>query len=138
MAMGDKSHLSNAQAASCISRAARRLVCRKLEATPRIELGMEVLQTSALPLGYVALGPWSILPVGAPSSDGAASHRLTLAREDRLLAVWHRRSSGTSWRDCRRASSWSAPDMGPDTEGSPPAAWSPSLQAPRWCWSASS
>ena len=26
-----------------------------LEATPRIELGMEVLQTSALPLGYVAL-----------------------------------------------------------------------------------
>src|SRR5581483_3540448 len=27
---------------------------RKLEATPRIELGMEVLQTSALPLGYVA------------------------------------------------------------------------------------
>jgi flavin reductase (DIM6/NTAB) family NADH-FMN oxidoreductase RutF len=26
----------------------------KLEATPRIELGMEVLQTSALPLGYVA------------------------------------------------------------------------------------
>src|ERR1700704_4077012 len=29
-------------------------VFRKLEATPRIELGMEVLQTSALPLGYVA------------------------------------------------------------------------------------
>src|SRR5438132_4348672 len=27
----------------------------KVEATPRIELGMEVLQTSALPLGYVAL-----------------------------------------------------------------------------------
>ena len=27
---------------------------RDLEATPRIELGMEVLQTSALPLGYVA------------------------------------------------------------------------------------
>src|SRR6266516_7997626 len=26
----------------------------ELEATPRIELGMEVLQTSALPLGYVA------------------------------------------------------------------------------------
>ena len=25
-----------------------------MEATPRIELGMEVLQTSALPLGYVA------------------------------------------------------------------------------------
>src|SRR5258706_9593433 len=25
-----------------------------LDATPRIELGMEVLQTSALPLGYVA------------------------------------------------------------------------------------
>jgi flavin reductase (DIM6/NTAB) family NADH-FMN oxidoreductase RutF len=29
----------------------------KLEATPRIELGMEVLQTSALPLGYVAAAP---------------------------------------------------------------------------------
>jgi hypothetical protein len=27
---------------------------KSLEATPRIELGMEVLQTSALPLGYVA------------------------------------------------------------------------------------
>jgi hypothetical protein len=31
-----------------------------LEATPRIELGMEVLQTSALPLGYGAAP--SILP----------------------------------------------------------------------------
>ena len=28
----------------------------EMEATPRIELGMEVLQTSALPLGYVAPG----------------------------------------------------------------------------------
>ena len=28
---------------------------KKLEATPRIELGIKVLQTSALPLGYVAL-----------------------------------------------------------------------------------
>ena len=28
-----------------------------MEATPRIELGMEVLQTSALPLGYVAFEP---------------------------------------------------------------------------------
>ena len=28
---------------------------QKLEATPRIELGIKVLQTSALPLGYVAL-----------------------------------------------------------------------------------
>ena len=27
----------------------------KMEATPRIELGIKVLQTSALPLGYVAL-----------------------------------------------------------------------------------
>ena len=26
-----------------------------MEATPRIELGMELLQSSALPLGYVAL-----------------------------------------------------------------------------------
>ena len=28
---------------------------KKLEATPRIELGIKVLQTSALPLGYVAI-----------------------------------------------------------------------------------
>jgi hypothetical protein len=28
---------------------------RKLEAAPRFELGMKVLQTSALPLGYAAL-----------------------------------------------------------------------------------
>src|SRR5712691_3657125 len=34
---------------------------RILEATPRIELGMEVLQTSALPLGYVAAVSNSIL-----------------------------------------------------------------------------
>jgi hypothetical protein len=35
-----------------------------LEATPRIELGMEVLQTSALPLGYVAARlSSSILPL---------------------------------------------------------------------------
>ena len=27
-----------------------------MEATPRIELGIKVLQTSALPLGYVAAG----------------------------------------------------------------------------------
>src|ERR1700704_2353670 len=33
----------------------RGFVFRNLEATPRIELGMEVLQTSALPLGYVAV-----------------------------------------------------------------------------------
>ena len=30
-----------------------------LEATPRIELGIKVLQTSALPLGYVAIKNWS-------------------------------------------------------------------------------
>ena len=36
----------------------------RLEATPRIELGMEVLQTSALPLGYVAPGPEAILRLG--------------------------------------------------------------------------
>ena len=36
----------------------------ELEATPRIELGMEVLQTSALPLGYVAPGPEWILRLG--------------------------------------------------------------------------
>lgn len=28
---------------------------KNMEAAPRIELGMKVLQTSALPLGYVAL-----------------------------------------------------------------------------------
>ena len=39
-----------------------------LEATPRIELGMEVLQTSALPLGYVAAIPASILPSPPPAS----------------------------------------------------------------------
>src|SRR5260370_36810778 len=40
-----------------------------LEATPRIELGMEVLQTSALPLGYVA-APFvtGILPALLPAS----------------------------------------------------------------------
>ncbi len=27
-----------------------------MEATPRLELGVEILQTSALPLGYVAIG----------------------------------------------------------------------------------
>jgi flavin reductase (DIM6/NTAB) family NADH-FMN oxidoreductase RutF len=37
-----------------------------LEATPRIELGMEVLQTSALPLGYVAASP-AILPAASRS-----------------------------------------------------------------------
>ena len=42
----------------------------ELEATPRIELGMEVLQTSALPLGYVAteleIGfyRWRLRPLG--------------------------------------------------------------------------
>ena len=30
--------------------------CCFLEATPRFELGIKVLQTSALPLGYVAIG----------------------------------------------------------------------------------
>ena len=37
-----------------LSRAFPALFCN-LEATPRIELGIKVLQTSALPLGYVAL-----------------------------------------------------------------------------------
>jgi flavin reductase (DIM6/NTAB) family NADH-FMN oxidoreductase RutF len=42
----------------------------ELEATPRIELGMEVLQTSALPLGYVA-APYS-------ESDSTRGHRRAL------------------------------------------------------------
>ena len=33
----------------------RQTTKKKMEATPRIELGIKVLQTSALPLGYVAL-----------------------------------------------------------------------------------
>ena len=41
----------------------------ELEATPRIELGMEVLQTSALPLGYVAP------PLVTDSTFGAANPR---------------------------------------------------------------
>ncbi len=62
----------------------------RLEATPRIELGMEVLQTSALPLGYVAAQ--SILPsrVGRPGSrlgfDGRCQSTI----------------SETSWRACRQ------------------------------------
>src|SRR5216684_6565791 len=45
-----------------------------LEATPRIELGMEVLQTSALPLGYVA-APFvtGILPALPPASGCTAT-----------------------------------------------------------------
>src|SRR5258708_1321433 len=51
-----------------------------MEATPRIELGMEVLQTSALPLGYVAASP-SILPskVG-PASLAVGCAALATAR----------------------------------------------------------
>ena len=41
-----------------------------MEATPRIELGMEVLQTSALPLGYVAPGPSSSILPSASSITG--------------------------------------------------------------------
>ncbi len=33
----------------------QQLLLLHLEATPRIELGIKVLQTSALPLGYVAI-----------------------------------------------------------------------------------
>ena len=39
-----------------------------LEATPRIELGMELLQSSALPLGYVALNQRTILLGGLPGA----------------------------------------------------------------------
>ena len=87
----------------------------KLEATPRIELGMEVLQTSALPLGYVA-------PLGVDSTVGLG-----------YGITWPRKSFETSWRGFRRASSWSAPATGPATAGSPPAAWSPSRPTLHWC-----
>ena len=51
-----------------------------MEATPRIELGMELLQSSALPLGYVArklstdFTRWS--PAARPAVPGARSRRL--------------------------------------------------------------
>src|SRR3982074_175430 len=44
-------------------------VFRKLEATPRIELGMEVLQTSALPLGYVAAQRWYPIDLTSNTRD---------------------------------------------------------------------
>src|SRR5579864_8593421 len=47
-----------------------------MEATPRIELGMEVLQTSALPLGYVASAP----KVGSDSTFAARSGLSSEAR----------------------------------------------------------
>src|SRR5438309_948063 len=52
--------LRNAHAGSSSLSGRSRGICF-LEATPRIELGMEVLQTSALPLGYVAAVSDSIL-----------------------------------------------------------------------------
>jgi hypothetical protein len=45
-----------------------------MEATPRIELGMEVLQTSALPLGYVA-ARFVILVTGNSPPVGGGSKR---------------------------------------------------------------
>ena len=44
----------------------------RLEATPRIELGMEVLQTSALPLGYVAARSEPDSTLGLPPLRPAA------------------------------------------------------------------
>jgi hypothetical protein len=49
---GERHRVSVIEASA--SRALALTVEIDLEATPRIELGMEVLQTSALPLGYVA------------------------------------------------------------------------------------
>jgi hypothetical protein len=66
-------------------------VFRKLEATPRIELGMEVLQTSALPLGYVALGPKWILP----SAYLAAGLRPSPA--SRAARTWRDLPTGEWW-----------------------------------------
>src|SRR5258708_429873 len=68
-----------------------------MEATPRIELGMEVLQTSALPLGYVAASP-SILPskVG-PASLAVGCGALATAR----LSGRHGARAGGRCRDQR-------------------------------------
>src|SRR5258708_32667107 len=68
-----------------------------MEATPRIELGMEVLQTSALPLGYVAASP-SILPskVG-PASLAVGCGALATAR----LSGRHGARAGGRCRDHR-------------------------------------
>src|SRR5258708_25619643 len=82
-----------------------------MEATPRIELGMEVLQTSALPLGYVAASP-SILP----SKVGPASLAV------RLWSTCHSTPFGTSWRACRRAVSGSTREPQTATAGRPPPA----------------
>ena len=60
-------------AAGKIRRRGADLCSIRLEATPRIELGMEVLQTSALPLGYVAPDRKSILPARWPRSQLATS-----------------------------------------------------------------
>src|SRR5260370_18101074 len=85
-----------------------------MEATPRIELGMEVLQTSALPLGYVAASP-SILP----SKVGPASLAVT------LWSTCHSTTFGTSWRACRRAFVCSAPEQTKATPASLPPARAP-------------
>src|SRR5260370_8406390 len=68
-----------------------------MEAPPRIELGMEVLQTSALPLGYVAASP-SILPskVG-PASLAVGCGALATAR----LSGRHGARAGGRFRDQR-------------------------------------
>src|SRR2546425_2558753 len=65
---------------------------KTLEATPRIELGMEVLQTSALPLGYVAA------PFRSDSTVGVLAARLCPARVQSAIPRCHgaasRRSRG--------------------------------------------
>ena len=43
----------------CIIRQNKKSINKDLEAPPRFELGIEVLQTSALPLGYSAIKNWS-------------------------------------------------------------------------------
>ena len=48
-----------------------------LEATPGFEPGMEVLQTSALPLGYAALKKMAGLAGFEPASDGVKVRCLT-------------------------------------------------------------
>ena len=50
-----------------------------MEAAPRIELGMKVLQTSALPLGYGA-GSDAAHPVFYGAGDGARTRHLCLGK----------------------------------------------------------
>ena len=59
-----------------------------MEATPRLELGVEILQTSALPLGYVAECPFGKRQIPLP---------LTLGPPQKRLAAFVRRGERNLW-----------------------------------------